>query len=393
MSPAQHVTTTASKVKKRSPSLRSAAEEETINVTSNLAVVSSTSHGSAVKLRAVKISGQSYKVLALIGKGGSSRVYKVLAGDNTICAMKKVNLRHLDESTIQGYLNEINLLKSFRSEAAPHIIRLIDYEVAPGDQLFMLMEYGEADLSKLLRSKRAASAGGIDANFIRYMWQQMLRAVRTVHAAKIVHCDLKPANFLLVGGTLKLIDFGISKAIMNDTTNIVRENQVGTVNYMSPEALQESNSPTEEARGRIKIGRASDVWSLGCILYEMVYGRPPFAAFSLIQRLQKILDPAYEIDFAPLTAALSDPFLLPVIQGCLLRNSKRRLTLEQLLTHPFLVPQAAVPTPGPDAAIVTRQQLGELIGMFAKRIPSLDVPALTDRILSQWQQQQPPPRS
>lgn len=353
-------------------------------------MVSSTTHGTTAKFKAVKINGQSYKILALIGKGGSSRVYKVLANDNTIYAMKKVNLRHLDESTIQGYLNEIDLLESFRSESAPHIIRLIDHEVAPGDQLLMLMEYGEADLSKLLRSKRAASSGGIDANFVRYMWQQMLRAVQTVHAAKIVHCDLKPANFLLVGGTLKLIDFGISKAIMNDTTNIVRENQVGTVNYMSPEALQESNSPVEESRGRIKIGRASDVWSLGCILYEMVYGRPPFAAFSLIQRLQKILDSSYEIDFPPLSPALSDPFLLPVIQGCLLRNSKRRLTLEQLLTHPFLVPQASTPSLGPDTAIVTRQQLEELIGMFAKRIPSLDVPALTDRILSQWQQQQRP---
>lgn len=380
-------------MKKKSQSLQTEAigEETVHNVISGPAAISSsTTHGTATKFKAVKINGQGYKILALIGKGGSSRVYKVLANDNTIYAMKKVNLRHLDESTIQGYLNEIDLLESFRSESAPHIIRLIDHEVAPGDQLLMLMEYGEADLSKLLRSKRAASSGGIDANFVRYMWQQMLRAVQTVHAAKIVHCDLKPANFLLVGGTLKLIDFGISKAIMNDTTNIVRENQVGTVNYMSPEALQESNSPVEEPRGRIKIGRASDVWSLGCILYEMVYGRPPFAAFSLIQRLHKILDPAYEIDFPPLSPALSDPFLLPVIQGCLLRNSKRRFTLEQLLTHPFLVPQASAPTLGSDAAVVTRQQLEELIGMFAKRIPSLDVPALTDRILSQWQQQRPP---
>lgn len=54
----------------------------------------------------------------------------------------------------------------------------------------------------------------------------MVRAVQSVHDAKIVHCDLKPANFIVVQGTLKLIDFGISKAIMNDTTNIVRENQV-----------------------------------------------------------------------------------------------------------------------------------------------------------------------
>jgi len=332
------------------------------------------------KSKIVRINGQPYKVLSMIGKGGSSRVYKVLSNDFSIYALKKVNLKNLDEPTITSYSNEIDLLCSFKTEEAPHIIRLVDHEVNKEQNvLYMLMEYGEADLSKLLRSK-AKSKEGVDTNFIRYVWQQMLRAVQTVHAAKIVHCDLKPANFLLVGGTLKLIDFGISKAIMNDTTNIVRENQVGTVNYMSPEALQESNNPTE--RGRIKIGRASDVWSLGCILYEMVYGKPPFAQFSLIQRLHKILDQSYEIEFGPLPLNLNDPSLLEVIRTCLVRQAKRRPSLEDLLYHQFLVPKSS-PVP-PDSVIVSRQQLSDLIEMFAKRIPNLDVPALTDRILSEW---------
>ena len=52
-----------------------------------------------------------------------------------------------------------------------------------------------------------------------------------------MHSDLKPANFLMVEGTLKLIDFGIAKAIQSDTTSIARESQVGTLNYMSPEAI------------------------------------------------------------------------------------------------------------------------------------------------------------
>jgi len=57
-------------------------------------------------------------------------------------------------------------------------------------------------------------------------WQQILQAVNTIHEERIVHSDLKPANFLLVKGSLKLIDFGIAKAIMSDTTNIQRDAQV-----------------------------------------------------------------------------------------------------------------------------------------------------------------------
>lgn len=283
------------------------------------------------KTRAVKINGKTYRVLHLIGKGGSSKVFKVLAPDNQVLALKKVNLKNLDDATLTGYVNEIELLRKLGN--AENIIRLVDAEFnREHANLYIVMEYGEVDLCQMLRERADKPR---DYNFIRYCWQQMLHAVRIVHAAKVVHCDLKPANFLMVRGHLKLIDFGISKAIMNDTTNIVRENQVGTVNYMSPEALQESSGASAaQAKGIIKIGRPSDVWSLGCILYEMTFGKAPFANFSLIQRLQKIMDHGYQIDFP----ALDNPALLDSIKGCLERSIKQRLTIESLLTHPFLMP-------------------------------------------------------
>lgn len=95
----------------------------------------------------------------------------------------------------------------------------------------------------------------------------MLEAVHVIHEEKIVHSDLKPANFVLVQGRIKLIDFGIAKAIANDTTNIQRDQQIGTVNYMSPEAIEETRRP--DGKKVMKLGRASDVWSLGCILYQV----------------------------------------------------------------------------------------------------------------------------
>jgi serine/threonine protein kinase len=71
----------------------------------------------------------------------------------------------------------------------------------------------------------------------------MLKAVHSLNEQRIIHGDLKPANSLFVRGTLKLIDFGFAKAIQNDsTTDIYRESQIGTLNYMSPEAICDSGT-------------------------------------------------------------------------------------------------------------------------------------------------------
>ncbi|PNX87096.1 serine/threonine protein kinase, partial [Trifolium pratense] len=94
--------------------------------------------------------------------------------------------------------------------------------------IYMVLEHGEIDLAHMLSQKWKELDGcnqTIDENWLRFYWQQILQAVNTIHEERIVHSDLKPANFLLVKGSLKLIDFGIAKAIMSDTTNIQRDSQ------------------------------------------------------------------------------------------------------------------------------------------------------------------------
>ncbi|KAJ8315027.1 hypothetical protein KUTeg_007177 [Tegillarca granosa] len=178
------------------------------------------------QMEVLEVNGQQYAVLKLIGRGGSSKVYKVFDSALKTKAIKVVKLDDADEQTVNGYKNEIS----------------------------------------------------------------------------IIHSDLKPSNFILVGGILKLIDFGIAKSIQNDKTSVLTDTQVGTLNYMSPETITDTcgdlGGGSERGRPVYKIGTASDVWSLGCILYNMVYGCTPFQKYvKQFAKLRAIVDPSIPIQF------------------------------------------------------------------------------------------------
>ncbi|RKO93224.1 kinase-like domain-containing protein [Blyttiomyces helicus] len=279
-----------------------------------------------------KVNNVTYERIEVIGRGGSSKVYKILSPTGKIHALKKVKLKDQDEAAVEGYINEIALLRKLRNNQ--RIIRLVDAEIDYGRGIIlMVLEYGETDLNVLLqKNMKSDHSERLTMNFIRNYWEQA--TVQAIHGENIIHSDLKPANFLIVGGELKLIDFGIAKAIPNDTTNIHRDYQTGTINYMAPEAITFVDAVAGGSKRQyLKLGRASDVWSLGCILYQLHYGRPPFAHItSVIPKLQCIVDPTHVIDFpAPVDDALRE-----VIEACLARDPRRRPTIDALLAHRFL---------------------------------------------------------
>ena len=129
--------------------------------------------------RTIIVNKKGYQRLDLIGKGGSSRVFRVMTGNHEIFALKRVALDKVDAETMSGYMNEIALLK--RLEGNQRIIRLLESEVKQGGggskgALFLVMECGEIDLAKLLQEQQKEP---MDPVWVAYYWKQVSGRVRS----------------------------------------------------------------------------------------------------------------------------------------------------------------------------------------------------------------------
>ncbi|KAI3406913.2 MPS1 [Candida oxycetoniae] len=287
------------------------------------------------KKRTVNINGKAYEKLELIGRGGSSKVYRIKScADGRQYALKKVSLNQFEN--ISGFKGEIDLL--IKLKHSKRVVKLIDHAVF-SSSIYLIMERGDIDLAMLFQNRINAKLP-LDIHFVKYHTFEMFKCVEDVHNAGIVHSDLKPANFLMVKGVLKIIDFGIANAVPDHTVNIYRESQIGTPNYMAPEALVEANLAGAK-NTTWKVGRPSDVWSCGCILYQFIYGKPPYAAYSGTQRIMALMNPQIKIQYpatglgdvkVPLSA-------IELMKNCLVRDPADRWTIEQCLASDFFQPK------------------------------------------------------
>ncbi len=193
-----------------------------------------------------------YQVLRSLGSGGFGAVF--LAKDTWLNILVAIKVPH--KQTIELF----KLLKEPRLQAAldhPNIVRMISAE-KENKIFFMVMEYIKGrSLEKVLDEQKTLSC----AQATEYILQ-MVSAVSHAHASKIVHRDLRPSNIMIADedGRVKITDFGTSVWLNNVPYASTR---IGSPPYMAPEQFQG------------KATFCSDIYSIGCVFYEMLIGRPP----------------------------------------------------------------------------------------------------------------------
>lgn len=209
---------------------------------------------------------EKYKLLDQLGSGGMGQVFLAEHSQmNRRVAIKSLT-RRPGEST-QRFLAEARAIAALDH---PHIVRAHDVEIQ-GEHCFLIMEYIEGrDLSRMV-AKAGPLAAGQAANYIR----QAALGLQHMHSSNMIHRDVKPENMLVDGrDSLKIIDLGVAQLVDGGQSSL--NGALGTVDYVAP----------EQAMGKADIDHRADIYSLGCTLYFLLTGHPPFSG-SQAERLLK----------------------------------------------------------------------------------------------------------
>ena len=220
-----------------------------------------------------------FEIISKLGDGSYSVVYKVKRkADDKIYALKKVRLQNLSEKEKENSLNEVRILASVRST---FVIAYKEAFIDENDQsLCIIMEYADkGDLyQKIVQFRKLKYL--IEEVDVWRIFIQMTKGLKALHDLKILHRDLKSANiFLFSDGSAKIGDLNVSKVAHKG----LGYTQTGTPYYTSPEVWNDEPYDSK-----------SDIWSLACVLYEMLALHPPFRAENMEGLYNKVIKGQYE---------------------------------------------------------------------------------------------------
>jgi serine/threonine protein kinase len=237
----------------------------------------------SLPFRSGEVIGGKYQVVELIGIGGIGFVVSALhleLGEGV--ALKFLRPEFLSHpEAVRRFANEARSAVKIKSE---HVARVFDVGALPDGTPFIVMDLLEGrDLSEVLREE-----GSLSTELAVEYVLQTCEALATAHASGIVHRDVKPDNLFLTKRPqgldfIKVLDFGISKLSLAGSSGSAwarTTTAIGSPHYMSPEQVRASE--TIDAR--------ADIWSLGCVLYELLTGKPAFNGPSLMQICAAVLE-------------------------------------------------------------------------------------------------------
>lgn len=256
---------------------------------------------------------KDFKDLKLIGKGSFGRVFRAIRpSDNTEYAIKEVNIKVMPQREREDAVNEVRILASVQHQM---VIRYFDAFIEQ-DKLYIVTELARGgDIGAKIK-RHSARKELMSEEMIWGFFIQICQGLKNLHKANILHRDIKAQNiFLVTAREVKIGDLGVAKL----TKCGMAHTQIGTPYYMSPEIWR--NRP---------YNKKSDIWSLGCLLYELASLKHPFEARDEKSLAQKVLLGNY----APIPSQYS-PELQAMVKMLLVVDPNRRPSIDDILSHPY----------------------------------------------------------
>lgn len=291
---------------------------------------------------------KKFEILQKLGKGAYGIVWKAIEKKTKkIVALKKVFEAFHNETDAQRTFREVMILQELANHE--NVIKLINVIKAENNKdLYLVFEFMETDLHSVIK------AGILKKVHKQYIIYQLLKGLKYIHSGEIIHRDLKPSNLLINSECLvKIGDFGLARSVaqFDEEDDPIMTEYVATRWYRAPEIVLGSN----------KYSKKVDVWSVGCILAELINEKALFPGKSTLNQIELILEvigkPSSEDvkainsqNAASIISSISiknkrsfasffkdtNPVTLDFLQRCLQFNPEKRMSIDEALAHPFV---------------------------------------------------------
>ena len=291
---------------------------------------------------------KKFEIVQKLGKGAYGIVWKAIEKSNKrLVALKKVFEAFHNTTDAQRTFREVMILQELNGHE--HIVKLLNVIRAENNKdLYLVFEFMETDLHAVIK------AGILKKVHKQYIIYQLLKGLKYIHSGEIIHRDLKPSNILINSECLiKIADFGLARSVekSNEEGDPIMTEYVATRWYRAPEIVL----------GSSKYSKAVDVWSVGCILAELLNGKALFPGKSTLNQVELILEvlgkpsphDVGELDSENATSIIDSiaikhkrsfesffkdqsPHTIDFLRRCLEFSPSRRMSVDEALAHPFV---------------------------------------------------------